>query len=105
MQVFMAELRDVWSTTHFITSEQIVNWFEGIAVSPQLTQTVNPHLWLTVMMPRKVSHVVPDEVGLSPGHQAGPEKKNTISNAPNLIKASPDPSLWNRFSSFKLYSN
>lgn len=80
----MAKLRDVWSTTHFITSEQIVNWLQGIAVSPRLTQTVNPHFWLTVMMPCKVSHVVTNEVGLSAGHQAGLEKP--VSNAHNQIK-------------------
>lgn len=70
----MAELRDVCSTDHFITSGQIVNWLQGIAVSPRLTQTVNPHLWLAVMMPCKVSRVVTNEVSLAPGHQSGPEK-------------------------------
>lgn len=71
----MAELRDVWSATHFITSEQIVNWLRGIAASPpRLTQTVNPHLWLAVTMPRKVSRVVTNEVISSPGHRAEPEK-------------------------------
>lgn len=79
--VFMAELRDVWSTTHFITSGQIVNWLQGIAVSPRLTQTVNPHLWLTVMIPRKVSRVITNEVSLSPGHQA-----RKAQNTQNQIK-------------------
>ena len=73
----MVEAREVWSTNHFITSEQIVNWLQGIAVCPRLTQTVNPHLWLAVMMPCKVSRVVTNEVRLSPGHQAGPEKPKT----------------------------
>lgn len=71
----MAEPRDVWSTTHFITSEQIVNWLQGIAASPpRLTQIVNPHLWLAVMMPRKVSRVVTNEVIHGPGHWVEPEK-------------------------------
>lgn len=75
VRVFMAEPRDVWSTTHFITSEQIVNWLQGIAASPpRLTQTVNPHLWLAVMMPRKVSRVVTNEVIHGPGHWVEPEK-------------------------------
>lgn len=57
-QSFMAEVSDVRSTSHFIISEQIVNWLQGITVSPQMTQTVNPHLWLAVMMPCKVSRAV-----------------------------------------------
>lgn len=76
----MAELRDVWSTTLFITSQQIVIRLQGIAASPRLTQTVNPHIWLTVMIPCKVSRLVTSEVSLGPGHQAGPE------NTQNHIK-------------------
>lgn len=102
MQVPTAELRDVWSTTHFITSEQIDNWLQGIAVSLRLTQTVNPHLWLTVMMPCKVRLVVTNEVSLA-GHRARPQEP--ISNAQNQIKKYLYPSHWNWFSWFKLYSN
>lgn len=80
----MPQLRDMWCATHFITSEQIDNWLQGIAVSPRLTQTVNPHPWLAVMMLCKVSRVVTNEVSLGAGHWARPEKP--ISNAHNQIK-------------------
>lgn len=86
---FMAELRDVWSTTHFITSEQIVNWLQGnCCLSPRLTQTVNPHLWLTVMIPRKVSRVVTNEVSLGPGRRGGPRKAQNTQNQIKQISLS-----------------
>lgn len=31
--VLQAVVDDLWSTSHFITSEQIVNWLQGITVS------------------------------------------------------------------------
>lgn len=62
-------VEDVWSTSHFITSEQIVNWLQGITVSSGLTQTVNPRLWLAVMKPCKVSPAASGEVSLSQRHQ------------------------------------
>lgn len=68
-RVLRVGVEDVWSTSHFITSEQIVNWLQGITVSSGLTQTVNPRLWLAVMKPCKVSPAASGEVSLSQRHQ------------------------------------
>lgn len=68
VRVLLAVVEDLWSSSHFITSEQIVNWLQGITVSSGLTQTVNPQLWLAVMKPCKVSAAASAEVSLNQRH-------------------------------------
>lgn len=68
----------MWSTNHFFTTERIASWLQGTAVSPRLTQTVNPHLWLAVMMPCKVSPAVTNEVSLGQTHQAETDKPKML---------------------------
>lgn len=68
VKVLQAVVEDLWSSSHSITFEQIVNWLQGITVSSGLTQTVNPPLWLAVMKPCKVSAAAPGEVSLYQRH-------------------------------------
>lgn len=96
---FLAELSDVWSTSHFIISEQIVNWLQGITVSPRLTQTVNPHLWLAVMMPCKVSRAVSARSVTARDIRRGRRGPKCTTSDYRY------PSQRNSFTSFKLWTN
>lgn len=88
VRLLQAAVQDLRSSSHFITSEQIVNWLQGITVSSGLTQTVNPRLWLAVMEPAR--SVLPHPArSVSTGGVARPKMRNANELSPALTEKRP----------------